>query len=150
MNKKEELRDIELLNIHADDQKVWLIGLSLLVFIIFVITILAGNGLEKKMWAVTQHVGDMAVMPDGYHEECYQSVTEESHRFVEQLSCEEGCKTKFGCESVNNRTCGDGSNPIINVEDCMTFCIAHNYALPPRIDYWNETKCVKNILVRDV
>jgi hypothetical protein len=154
MNKQEgnEIKqDIGILKIHANDQKAWLIGLSLIVFIIFVITILAVNGLEKKMWAVTQHVGNMPIMPTDYHEECYQSeIVEHDMRDTETCNITTFRKVMVD-RSIELTFYGDcPTNVTLNLHyNYPDKTATATYSVTPYIYYWNETVCTKTILVKD-
>ena len=86
----------------------------------------------------------------GWREECYESVVEEKYKLIEtnkEQDCVEICDVGVDCEQKENEQEIFCKVYFENL-DCYYDCT--NVSLQPYIHYWNETVCVKKVLVKEV
>ncbi len=97
-------------------------------------------------------------IPFGYEEECFEEITEEKHRFIEEgwrhiMFCENKCKNEDTCMEIYSRDfC------YYSIDRCYDYCridqiwaefnITGNEFVPSHVEYYNETRCTKSIMVR--
>ena len=113
-------------------------------------TMVASNYVDSNGRLISAVNVESALLSDGWSLECSQFVNVSNYKFIDEVNdnCRDVCMTSNGCKSIHspNDFCH-------NEDDCNSHCYFRNnlsLIVPAHVVYFNESVCVKQVLVKNI